>query len=73
MKQKLKVKSFHPWTKHKTTSEVLNLALIEFSEGFQLSKKEQLSIWDRIDPNKVKELPNEKFSTHSKSIYLPII
>ena len=68
MKQQVKVKSFHPWTKHKTMSEVLDLAFIEFSEGFHLSEKERLSIWDRIDPNKVRILPHEKFSTHSKSI-----
>ena len=67
--KKLKVIRFHPWTKYETTSKVLDIAFIEFSEGFQLSEKERLNIWDRIDPNGVRVLPNEKFSTHSKSIY----
>ena len=73
MKQQLKVRSFHPWPKYKTTSEVLDLAFIELSEGFQLSDEKKLKLWKRIDPKGVKVLPYEEFSTHSMSIYLLII
>ena len=67
--KKLKVKSFHPWTEYTTTSEALDLAIIELSEGFQLSKT-SLNILDKIY---LDDLPHKESLTHSLSIYLSLI
>ena len=68
--KKLKVKSFHPWTEYTTTSEALDLAIIELSEGFQLSKT-SLNILDKIYLDG--DLPHKESLTHSLSIYLSLI
>ena len=70
--KKLKVRSFHPWTEYTTTSEALDLAIIELSEGFQLSKT-SLNILDKIYLDGVKDLPHKESLTHSLSIYLSLI
>ena len=67
-KKKLKVRSFHPWEKYTTTSEALDLAIIELSEGFELSKT-ALKILDKIYLDGVKDLAHKESLTHSMSIY----
>jgi hypothetical protein len=66
-KKQLKIRSFHPLEEYTTTSEVLDLAIIELVEGFQLSKEVSMNILNRID------LQNKEFSVHSMAIYLSII
>ena len=71
-KKKLKIRTFHPWTEYTTTSEALDLAIIELSEGFQLSKT-SLNILDKIYLDGVKDLPHKESLTHSMSIHLLLI
>ena len=72
VKTKLNIRSFHPWTKQEATSEVFDLALIELSEEFQVSKKEYQNIFSVV-PLKIKYHANEEFQIHSmliKSLYV---
>ena len=69
-KTKLNIKSFHPWTKYEATSEVFDIALIELTEEFQVSKKESQNIFSVV-PLKIKYRPNEEFQIHSMLIKSP--
>ena len=71
-KKKLKIRTFHPWTEYTTTSEALDLAIIELSEGFQLSKT-SLNILDKIYLDGVKDLPHKESLMDRMSIYLSLI
>ena len=67
-KKKLKVRSVHPWTEYTTTSKTLDLAIIELSKGFQLSKTLlKKRILGKIFLDGVKDPPP------SMSIYLSLI
>ena len=58
-KKKLKVRSVHPWTEYTTTSKTLDLAIIELSKGFQLSKMlPKNTILDKIFLDGLKDPPD---------------
>ena len=59
IKKKLNIKSFHPWAKYEATSEVFDLALIELSEEFQVSKKKSQKIFS-VAALKIKYQPNKE-------------
>ena len=61
--KQLKIKSFHPWSEYTSTSEALDLAIIQLVVGFSMSQKVAMNIWDRMG------LRNNEFSMDSMSIY----
>ena len=64
VKKQLKIRTLHPYEKYTTTSEVLDLAIIVLVEGFSLSQKVAINIWDRMG------LQNGEFSMRGMSICL---
>ena len=60
--KQLKIRSFHPWSEYTSTSEALDLAIIQLVEGFLLSQMVARNIWDRMG------LTNNEFSIHNKDL-----
>ena len=65
--KQLKIRSFHPWTEYTSTSEALDLAIIQLVVGFSMSQKVAMNIWDRMG------LRNNEFSMHSMSIHSSLL
>ena len=64
MTKQLEIRSFHPWSEYTSTSEALDLAIIQLVVGFSMSQKVAMNIWDRIG------LRNNEFSMDSMSVYI---
>ena len=77
-KKKLKVRSVHPWTEYTTTSKTLDLAIIELSKGFQLSKMlPKNTILDKIFLDGLKDPPDsmsiDRKVSSSRPVYYSIL